>query len=912
MNGVTDLTLKDYWRIVRKRKGIIITTVIIICLIVYYQVSQATPIFSTSARVKVEQITTTLGVIQEMLTYGTGDYLETQKEVLLSDPVFERIGYRAGLIPVGWLQEVHPQEFEERFQNTRVEYRIGHILRRREPRFRVYEDASARGLLNVEPSDSMSAEAPLDSQAPAPDSSQTPSVDLFSLFEQKETPDANEPPETTLPQDDIAEIEAALQADATGAGTEDKQELQRAKQNIQNVIKMLKADTAAEVDTVASIIKVTVTKEQPGKYKGRVSTQEYVQILADLIVEVYQKESEYQRLRDKNRHEAEVSDKLDTLKNQIDRIKQRQAELDIPYSPETVVRDMNLELSPLQSQKPPLERELDAGNDRLNLLKSIEQKIEGLNQQLADENSGEKFPITEVSKDVRQRVSDLSLKFPEIYNNDQVQEQLDQMRIYEKSIQSLLETRTGLHPSVIQNKEFLRDLTRNTARRLYQLVLDARLREESRVTPIQIRYDELDAKITQLEFRRDQIIQNTPEYRNLQDELEVNERTYDLIQQEQLRTIYQDLAGGGKVEIVELARKPTEPESTHASTKVLAGGVVGLILGFVFAFIIESLDTSLGTVTELEEYLEVPVLGVIPNIEGKLTAENLPARLKNRIIDWKNARFSSRLPQGPPAPLIVHDPRSTIAEAMRSLRTNLMIQTLVKVTDREAPATTEDGRGVCFLMTSATPQEGKSTIVSNLAITIAQLGKKILLVDGDWRRPILHRVFGIENTPGIIDALIGAAPKEECIRSATDLLFGTLKVESFLSMPGIDRLQILPAGTKPPTPSELLASQEMTDFLEELRNEYDVILVDIPPVLPVTDATVLAPKTDGVILVYRAGKTTRHAPKRAIELLKHSGAPVLGVVLNDAKPQVDPDISYYYHYYYGEPDQPQDTRSDMS
>ena len=294
----------------------------------------------------------------------------------------------------------------------------------------------------------------------------------------------------------------------------------------------------------------------------------------------------------------------------------------------------------------------------------------------------------------------------------------------------------------------------------------------------------------------------------------------------------------------------------------------------------------------------MPVLGIIPNLEGK-RIEGLVISLKNRFVDYLRFWFFSISPQGPVTPLIAHDPRSTMAEAMKSLRTNLMIQTQLR---RKEEGLTTSGvsneRGVCFIITSTIPQEGKTTIIANLAIAIAQLGKKILLIDADWRRPSLHDVFGIERTPGITDVLIDASSKSEAIRSATDLLFGTLKLEGFLDMPGIDHLQLLPAGMRPPTPSELLASREMTHLLDELREEYDVILVDLPPVLPVTDAVVLGPQTDGVLLVYRAGKATRQAPRRAIDMLVKSGAEVLGVVLNDAKPEVDPDVKYINYSYY--------------
>ncbi|MCH8290030.1 AAA family ATPase [Candidatus Poribacteria bacterium] len=829
MNIATDLTLKDYFRITRKRRWVIIVTMLVICIAVYWQIIQEIPSYATKAGVKVEQITTTIDALQQMLTYSSSDFLETQRQVIVSDPVFERIGYRAGFIHRKWLEKAR-QDFDDRFEKTEVDPKIGSLLKKANAQLKLWEEVAG----------------------------------------------------TAQNQESISEKDD--------------------KTKIQNIVRRLRGSpgaekVTAEIDAKASILWVTVTRAQPSKYTGSADTRKYVQLLADLVVEEYKKESEYQGTEASRKHQAEVEDKIGNLKGEIEKIRAQLRDLGIPDDPTFVLRDLDTKLLPLKSQFLQLDTQLNEDEKRINYLDAIKKDIETLYKKY-ENNLIELTQVTEDSKKVRVRASDLNRNFPGVYNSDiNLQDLLEEMRSYEETIENFLRTRTIFHPTVQQSQGLLVALTRRTVGRLYQLIVEAWLRESERLNPIRDRRTELAREIAGLTDQADHTSANAEEYRQLKDDLSLKEDTYKQLQPEELKILARQLAGSGNVEVVNWAEEAQE-ENTYKFMKVIAGSVVGLILGFILAFIIESLDTSLDTVSDLEAYLGVPVLGIIPNLEGK-RIEGLVISLKNRFMDYLRFRFFSISPQGPVAPLIAHDPRSTMAEAMKSLRTNLMIQTQLK---RKEEGLTTSGvsneRGVCFVITSTIPQEGKTTIIANLAIAIAQLGKKILLIDADWRRPSLHDVFGVERSPGITDVLIDASSKSDAIRSATDLLFGTLKLEGLLNMPGIDHLQLLPAGMKPSTPSELLASREMTHLLDELREEYDVILVDLPPVLPVTDAVVLGPQTDGVLLVYRAGKATRQAPRRAIDMLVKSGAEVLGVVLNDAKPEVDPDVKYINYSYY--------------
>lgn len=209
------------------------------------------------------------------------------------------------------------------------------------------------------------------------------------------------------------------------------------------------------------------------------------------------------------------------------------------------------------------------------------------------------------------------------------------------------------------------------------------------------------------------------------------------------------------------------------------------------------------------------------------------------------------------------------SEAFRILRTNLQFTS----PDRELKT---------MLVTSAGPGEGKSTVTANLAAAWAQSGARVLLVSCDLRRPTIHRIFGISNTPGLTGYLAGGASVEEVIQPT--------------SVPGLD---LIASGPVPPNPAELLQSKAMGQFLRAVREDYDVVICDGAPVMAVTDAAVVASQTDGTILVVGAGQTPREAAIHAKELLEQAKANILGVVLNKINVR-DQKNRYYYYYRYSE------------
>ena len=312
------------------------------------------------------------------------------------------------------------------------------------------------------------------------------------------------------------------------------------------------------------------------------------------------------------------------------------------------------------------------------------------------------------------------------------------------------------------------------------------------------------------------------------------------ILQQQLDTLRSLATAQGDGEIVESATLPSSPSSPSYVRNGVLALVVGLSLGIGMAFLRERLDDRLRGREDLEEQIGAPALATVPKVAGW--------RRKTRV-----------------ELVTVSAPRSSPAEAYRTLRTNLHFI----------------GRGGDFkvlTVTSATSGEGKTATAANLAVALAQAGKKVIVVSCDLRKPRLHRFFGMENETGVSSILVGDTDANEAIQR-----------------PRIPSLRVLASGPTPPNPAELLASERFDELLAMLRGSVDFVVVDTAPVLAVTDTLVIAPKTDGVLIVTDAGTTTRSAAAHAREQLEQVGANVVGGILNNLRRS---RATYYPYYYY--------------
>lgn len=293
--------------------------------------------------------------------------------------------------------------------------------------------------------------------------------------------------------------------------------------------------------------------------------------------------------------------------------------------------------------------------------------------------------------------------------------------------------------------------------------------------------------------------------------------------------------------VVELPQVPTTPVSSSTASNVIMAAMIGLALAVAAAFLLEYLDDTIRTPEDIDRTLNLAALGTIANVRGGSPGAEL---------------ISTR------------QPRSPATEAYRVLRVNIQFS----MVDRTLRT---------ILVTSANPDEGKSTIACNLAIVMAQAGARVILVDGDLRRPTLHRIFALPNSSGLTSVLLDP----------------DTQLPALIQASGVDNLRIMTSGPQPPNPSELLGSKRMESVIEALQQEADIIIFDSPPVLAATDGLVLSSRVDATILIIRAGRTRRSPARRAREALKTVGANTLGAVLNRLAKS---EHSMYQGYYYAE------------
>ena len=368
---------------------------------------------------------------------------------------------------------------------------------------------------------------------------------------------------------------------------------------------------------------------------------------------------------------------------------------------------------------------------------------------------------------------------------------------------------------------------------------------------------------------------------------------YTLIEKRYQEALITESEKVEEVQIVKPALEPRVPiNPTNTGTNVMLGMIIGLVLGIVFSFLIETFDTSIGAIEEIEEFLGTRVLGIIPflnmeDVRGGLIG-GLPADVSDDVIKRHFQLISHFLPT------------STLAENYRALRTNFNFLAIEKEAKIVAVTSTYTG-------------EGKTSVTANLAITLAQSGHKVLLIDGDFRRPVISRVFGIDQIPGFTDVILGNYEWQNVIRSISDLMMGKMNVDEVTQTPGLDNLYLMTSGTKAPNPSELISSKTVAELIRQMRDAYDIVLIDAPPVLAATDATVWSSKADGVIIVYQVGRVARGALKRAKSQLDHVKAQMMGIVLNGLKAEISPDFTSRdkYNYYYGDSDKTTKRRTIM-
>jgi polysaccharide biosynthesis transport protein len=354
------------------------------------------------------------------------------------------------------------------------------------------------------------------------------------------------------------------------------------------------------------------------------------------------------------------------------------------------------------------------------------------------------------------------------------------------------------------------------------------------------------------------------EYNLLKRDSESNRQLYEGLLQKLKEAGVSAGLRSSNIRIVDLARVPTMPSAPNIPRNIVLGLALGLFGGIGLAFILDGLDNTVRTPEEAQMISALPSLGIIP-LSPKLVGKNS----QNGRPRLSLSSLSSESPD--PLELVTFArPRSELAESYRALRTSILLSSL-------------GSPPKVILVTSALPQEGKTTTSINSAIVLAQRGGRVLLVDSDLRRPGVHKAFGLRNVSGLSTLLTGGDGSEDAIVSTE-----------------IPNLFVLTAGPPPPQPAELLGSSLMRDYLARFRKEFDHIVIDTPPALSVTDAVVLSIEADSVLVVVRSGQTTKAALRRLRDLLCQVNARITGVIVNAF--DLHSGTSYYYNYdskYYG-------------
>ncbi len=430
--------------------------------------------------------------------------------------------------------------------------------------------------------------------------------------------------------------------------------------------------------------------------------------------------------------------------------------------------------------------------------------------------------------------------FPLVLGSGAVQALKAELSALQKEEALLAESLGDRHPEMVRVRSQIRatqDKIRNEMRNV------ARAAESEYRTAL-AREARLQASLDAVKNEAQAANRKSIEYVALQREVDTNRQLYQDLLTKTKQTGLETELKTTNIRVVERAEVPRKPIAPKKVRSYQVAVILGLLVGIGLALGFEHMDNTFKTPEDVREQLQLPFLGMVPDVGLKPTGS------------------ASRGPQ------LVKSPNSAVADAYRVLRTNLIF------------SSPPDGTGRVILVSSANPAEGKTTTLANLAVALAQNGAKVLAVDADLRRPTLNQHFAVIKIPGLTDLIVGKSAASQAIHSTK-----------------IEGLQLLPCGYLPPNPAELLGSPMMKQIIDALRAHYEWVLIDAPPLLAMADAPVLCPLVDGVVLVIAAESATRPAVARAIDQVQSVGGKIAGLVLNKVNLERN---SYYYSQYYGE------------
>ena len=481
------------------------------------------------------------------------------------------------------------------------------------------------------------------------------------------------------------------------------------------------------------------------------------------------------------------------------------------------------------------------------------QKLAQLNAQVVDAESVRVEAETRYNQALSLKGSPEMLgSIPEVINNELIRE-ISKMEVELYKRMSELSKKYGKnHPQMVAIESELKTLSRRKANAVERVInslktqyLVALAKEES----LKAAFNRQKQETLDLNKKAIQFSVLHREAQSARDMYEL------LVKRFKEATLTEDMRTGN-IRVVDRAEVPRAPVKPKKKLNLLLAIIVGLVAGIGLAFFFEYLDNTIKIPDDLKRHLGIAYLGPTPLVESK--EDDGGGGSGDRLNDL----------------VCLNAPKSTASESYRGIRTNILFSS--------AGASPQ-----VILVTSPGPREGKTMTSTNLAITMAQSGSKVVQLDCDLRRPKLHRMFGLSKETGVTNLLVGNASFEQVVVHSK-----------------VPNLDLIFSGPIPPNPSEMLGSKRMVELINELRKRYTRIIIDSPPITAVTDAAILAKAVDGVVMVIRAGQTVREVAKNSVHQLQSVGGNILGAVLNAVDIGKDKYYYYYYyqyyHYYYGD------------
>ena len=490
--------------------------------------------------------------------------------------------------------------------------------------------------------------------------------------------------------------------------------------------------------------------------------------------------------------------------------------------------------------------ELEVAQERVNYLKG----------QLSDSEKALMEEITNTNNPMivalRGRIAELEAQKVQQMVDEGWDEQSLQARDFNRRISEMKGKLTSITGSLILSGWSEEDPFASS-----QEIFNKIVEQEVEVHSSRSRAEEYKKLVDRMSTRLTDLPSQTLQYARLERDLKLNENLYLTMKQKYEESRITEAGQMGKVHILDPALV-AEKIKPNKKLNLLLGIFLGLALGTGYAFVREFMDNTVKAVEQLERK-GLTVLGIIPDMHHQVGG----TIKKPTIHPSKGGTdFRRRL-------ITYEDPKSPVSESYRSLRTNISYASA-------------DKKIKSLLVSSPQPGEGKSTTTANLAIAFAQLRKRTLLIDADLRKPVQHNVFDQSRGPGLSEYLIGEVED----------------IKSIIHRTKVENLFIVTSGGLPPNPSELLGSDRMSRLVDQLEQEWDMVLFDSPPIVAVTDASMISGEIDAIAMVVKAGQTDHAAVDRSLDTIKNVKAPLIGVILNGANPEtLAGKYSYYYSYY---------------